>query len=128
MKKFRTLIPIKIMSLDFANFDHNAPPPHPGEVLREDMLPSTRLSAADLARHIGVSHRVLADVLDERQPVTLDLARRLGAAFGCGAHYWLGLQIQYDLYQARVAEPVVVKPLLMARTRSAGAAASAARS
>jgi len=128
MKKFRTRISKKIMSLDFATFDHNAPPPHPGEVLREDMLPSIRLSAADLARHIGVSPRLIADVLAERQPVTLDLARRLGAAFGCGAHYWLGLQIQHDLYQARVAEPVPVKPLPRAMTRSVGTAASMARS
>ncbi len=128
MKKFRTRNIEKIMSLDFATFDHNAPPPHPGEVLREDMLPSIRLSAVELARHLGVSPRMLADVLDERQPVTLDLARRLGAAFGCGAHYWLGLQIQYDLYQARVAEPVVVKPLPRALMRLVGAQASVAGS
>ena len=90
-------------------------PPHPGEVLRDDVLPRIGLSRAAVARHLGISPRTLGEILSERRPVTLDLAQRFGAAFGSGAHYWLGLQIQHDLWIAHSADPVVMKPLVAAR-------------
>ena len=73
-------------------------PPHPGEILREDMLPHFHVSARELARHIGVPLRTLDTVLAERGPVTRSLARRLGSSLGHGPQYWLALQSQYDLW------------------------------
>ncbi len=73
-------------------------PPHPGEILREDMLPHFNVTARELARHIGVSARKLETVLEERAPITQPLAKRLGTALGQGARYWLALQLQYDLW------------------------------
>lgn len=91
-------------------YGHHTPPPHPGEVLREDILPHYHLTRAELARHLKISTRLLGDVLRERRPITLDLALRLGAAFGQGPHFWLGLQAQFDLWHARRREPDV-RPL-----------------
>ena len=73
-------------------------PPHPGEILREDMLPHFHVSAGELARHLGVPLRTLNRVLSETAPVTQPLAKRLGASLGQGAHFWLALQSQYDLW------------------------------
>ena len=76
----------------------DTPPPHPGEILREDMLPHFKVTAEELARHIGISIATLTSVLSERAPITRSLATRLGTSLGQGARYWLALQLQYDLW------------------------------
>lgn len=73
-------------------------PLHPGEILREDILPHYNVTADELARHIGVPARTLDTVLNETAPITETLAKRLGASLGQGARYWLALQLQYDLW------------------------------
>lgn len=90
-------------------------PPHPGEILREDILPHVAMSRAELARHLGISPRALGDLLAERRAVTLDLAMRLGAALGQGARYWLGVQTQHDVWQASRLEAAPVPPIAWGR-------------
>ena len=80
-------------------------PPHPGEVLREDMLPHFKITAAELARHIGVPRHTLDTVIAERAPVTGALAERLGSTLGHGARYWLALQLQYDVWHGSLSAP-----------------------
>ena len=82
-------------------------PPHPGEILRDDILPVLGLSRVKIARALGIGTRKLSLLLNERTPITLDLALRLGTVLGQGARYWLGLQMQHDLWQA--AQPVQLK-------------------
>jgi len=88
-------------------------PVHPGEVLREDILPALKLSKSALARALGVSRGKLDGLLKERTPVSLDLAFRLGIVLGHGARYWLGLQMQHDIWCAEQGAPasLKVKPL-----------------
>ena len=93
-------------------FGHELAPPHPGEILREDLLPKLGMSRAGLARHLGISVRRLGGLLAERLPVTLDLALRLSAAFGHGTRYWLGLQVQHDIWCAEQGASVAVKPVV----------------
>jgi antitoxin HigA-1 len=88
-------------------FGRETSPPHPGEVLREDILPHYTLTRGQLAKHLQISTRVLNEFVRERRDINLDLAMRLGEAFGQGAHFWLGLQMQHDLWQARHREPSV---------------------
>lgn len=93
--------------------DHGseAAPPHPGEILRDDVLPCLEMSAADLARHLGVTEKEIHALLSEERPVTPDLASRLGIAFGQGARYWIALQAQYDGWKAEAETPEGVRPL-----------------
>jgi addiction module HigA family antidote len=58
------------------------------------------MTPARLARHLGIETAALLALLAERTSVTPDLAQRLGQALGQGAHHWLALQMQYDLWQA----------------------------
>ena len=97
----------------------DAGPPHPGEILREDILPLLALSRRELARHLSISPRVLSEVLSERRAVTLDLAMRLGAALGQGARYWLGLQAQHDVWRASLAEAAPVQPIAWGKRQRA---------
>ncbi|MFP9230719.1 HigA family addiction module antitoxin [Pectobacterium cacticida] len=77
---------------------HN--PPHPGEALREDVLPAINMTVAGLARHIGYSRGQLSTVLNCRAAITADLAYRLELAGLGKAHQYLAEQAAYDLWQA----------------------------
>ena len=75
-------------------------PVHPGETLRED-LDALGMSAAGLARRIGVPADRIARILDGVGAITGDTAQRLGRHFGTSGAFWLNLQ---RLYEARLAE------------------------
>jgi addiction module HigA family antidote len=70
---------------------------HPGELLREDVLPALGRSHAEIARLLGVSRQTLHAILTERQPVTPLMALKLGKLCGNGPELWLALQARYDL-------------------------------
>jgi addiction module HigA family antidote len=73
------------------------PPMHPGELLREDVLPALGRSRAEIARLLGVSRQTLHSIVAERAPVTPEMALRLGKLCGNGPELWLALQSRYDL-------------------------------
>ncbi len=76
------------------------PPMHPGELLREDVLPALGRTKTEIAGLLGISRQTLYDILAEQQPVTPGMALRLGKLFGNGPTLWLNLQRRYDLWQA----------------------------
>lgn len=79
-------------------------PPHPGEGLREDILPALGLSITALAKHIGYSRVQLSTVLNGRAAVSADLAWRLEIAGLGSAKSYLAEQAAYDLWQAQHRE------------------------
>lgn len=76
-------------------------PVHPGEVLREIVLPAVDRPAAEVAKALGITTKYLNDLVQERVPLSPELAIRLEAAFGRSAPAWLRLQESYDLWHAR---------------------------
>ena len=88
------------MSLELNYEQWGYGPPHPGAILREQILPRLGIDRAELARRLDVRPARLADLIAERRPISLDIARRLGKAFGNGARYWLALQMQHDVWTA----------------------------
>jgi antitoxin HigA-1 len=94
------------------NYEHlGYGPPHPGEILREQIVPRLAITRKELATRLGVSLARLADILNEKRPVSLDMARRLGKAFGNGPRYWLALQMQHDVWHAEREDSLVVEPI-----------------
>lgn len=98
---------------------HN--PPHPGETLRDDVLPALGLSVTDAAGQLGVTRVSLSRLLNGRAGVSPEMALRLerwlGADNGGRASVWLGMQAAYDLWQAQKASRAVlnkIKPLALA--------------
>ena len=75
-------------------------PLHPGELLREDVLPAMGLAKAEIARRLGVSRQTLYDIIDEKKPITPAMALRIGKFCGNGPELWLNLQKTFDLWQA----------------------------
>ena len=81
-------------------------PPHPGESIREDILPALNLSVTEAAKQLGVSRVTLSRVINAQAGISADMARRLeawlgGPKRGPAAESWLRLQADYDLWQAR---------------------------
>ena len=75
-------------------------PTHPGELLAQDVIPATGRSKAEIARLLGISRQTLFDILAQRQPVTQQVAVRLGKLFGKGAGLWVRMQAAHDLWRA----------------------------
>jgi addiction module HigA family antidote len=71
------------------------PAMHPGELLREEILPALGKPKAEIARLLGISRQHFYDIIAERQPVTAAMALRLGKLCGNGPDVWLN-----DLEQA----------------------------
>jgi len=76
-------------------------PPHPGELLREDVINELGLSVKDVAEHLKMSRVSLSRVLNKHAAISLDLALRLEMAGMSTARAWLAMQLNYDLAQAR---------------------------
>ena len=78
----------------------NRQPTHPGEILREDVLPTLGLSVSEAARRLGVSRQQLHRVLACTHPVTTEMALRIGKFAGNGPGLWLRMQQAHDLWHA----------------------------
>jgi len=79
------------------------PAVHPGEILREDVLPALGRPKAEIARLLGISRQQLYDILDEKKPVSVETALRLGKLCGNGPVLWINLQQAWDLERAEAA-------------------------
>ena len=81
-------------------------PPHPGEALREDVLPALGLTVTDAALQLGVTRPALSRVLNGHAAISPEMALRLekwlGVERGGSAAAWLAQQSAYDLWKARV--------------------------
>ncbi len=76
------------------------PPIHPGEVVREDVLPALGLSVSEAARRLGVSRQQLHRILACTHPITTEMALRIGRLAGNGPGLWLRMQQAHDLWHA----------------------------
>ena len=68
------------------------PPIHPGEIVREDVLPALGLSVSEAARRLGISRQQLHRVLACTHPITTEMALRIGKLAGNGPGLWLRMQ------------------------------------
>jgi addiction module HigA family antidote len=78
-------------------------PIHPGEILREEFMAPSRLSAHALAMALRVPATRVGEIVRGRRAITADTALRLARYFGTSSDLWVGLQAEYDLRVARHA-------------------------
>lgn len=76
---------------------------HPGEVLSEEFLKPFEISQNRLAREIRVPPRRVNEIVLGKRAITPDTALRLARYFGTSERFWLGLQMDFDLEEARAA-------------------------
>jgi antitoxin HigA-1 len=95
------------------------PPVHPGEIIKEDILPSVGLSVTAAAKALGVSRQMLHGILAGRKPLSAVMCLKVARLFGGSPEVWMRLQASYDLKKselnkkvmARVARIVPIKPV-----------------
>ncbi len=82
------------------HFSKLRPPAHPGEILKEDVLPALRLSVSEAARQLRISRQTLHRILKGTHGITPEMAVRLGKFCGNGPGLWLRMQQSLDLWEA----------------------------
>lgn len=80
---------------------HAAPRPHPGRILLEQFMKPQGLSQNALARELAVPPRRINEIILGKRGISADTALRLARHFGNSPHYWMQLQAELDLAEAR---------------------------
>jgi len=90
-------------------------PPHPGETLRDDVLPALGLTVTDAATQLGVTRAALSRVLNGKAAISPEMALRLerwlGIERGGRASVWLAMQSACDLWVAERTAKAVLKKI-----------------
>lgn len=74
---------------------------YPGEILLEEFLRPLEVSQNRLAREISVPPRRINEIVLGKRSITADTALRLARYFGTSDSFWMGLQADYDLEEAK---------------------------
>ena len=83
-----------------ANNIEPSEPIHPGEVLKDE-IEYRGISQRKLAEQIGISYKVINDILNGRRPITTNTSLLLEAALGYPAHILTGMQMDYNMQTAK---------------------------
>ena len=76
-------------------------PAHPGKILKTGYIDELHLSVAEGALKLGVSRKTIYDIINGKASITPAMALKIAKAFNSDAQFWLDLQTQYDLWQAK---------------------------
>ena len=85
------------------------PPVHPGEIIKEDILPAVGLSVTAAAKALGVSRRMLHDILGGRKPLSAVMCLEVARLFGSSPEVWMRLQAAYDLKKSEQNKKVMAR-------------------
>ena len=76
------------------------PPTRPGEMLLEEFIRPLAITQSELAARLGISFPRLNEIVRGKRAITSDTALRLARVLGMSADFWLGLQLDWDLWHA----------------------------
>lgn len=76
-------------------------PPNPGGIVRRQCLDPLKLSVTEAAKGLGVTRQALSDLVNGKAGISIEMAIRLSKSFGSSPETWLGMQMAYDLWEAR---------------------------
>lgn len=85
-------------------------PAHPGEVLREWLPEGMTVTSA--AQALQISRVTLSKVLNGKAGISASMALRLSQWLGTSPDVWLGMQSQWDLWQAEQNPLPKIQPLV----------------
>jgi antitoxin HigA-1 len=92
------------------------PPTRPGEMLLEEFIKPLAITQSELAARLGISFPRLNEIIRGKRSITSDTALRLGRVVGMSADFWLGLQLDWDLWHAmRGAKAIEIDRLVSLR-------------
>lgn len=94
------------------------PPTHPGEMLLREFLEPLNISQTIFAQRLGISFLRLNELINGRRGMTPDTALQLEQVLEMPADFWLGLQLDWDLWHAMRSEDAkaIARPAPLKRT------------
>jgi addiction module HigA family antidote len=84
---------------------------HPGEILLEEFLMPMAISQTRLAISIGVPSRRINEIVQGKRGITADTALHLAKVFGTSVQFWMGLQDEYEIREARASTGQYPQPI-----------------
>lgn len=81
--------------------DPKRKPTHPGMMIREDILPTLKITQGELAQSLGVSRFMVSNIIHEKRLVTAEMAIRISTALGGSPESWLRMQGALDLWKVQ---------------------------
>lgn len=75
-------------------------PVHPGKILK-DCIEELGLSITEAAKHLQISRQALSNVINCHNRITAEMALRVSTVIGSSPEFWLNMQLNYDLAEAR---------------------------
>jgi len=79
----------------------------PGEILQEEFLVPMNISQYRLAKELNIPQTRIGGIINGSRRITADTAMRFSLFFGNSAKFWLGLQNDFDIEQAKHIRPAV---------------------
>ena len=76
-------------------------PPHPGQLLLEGYMKPLNLSISEFALKLGMSRKCLSEIINGKARISTETALKIEKSLKSRAGFWLDLQQEYDLWQAR---------------------------
>ena len=92
-------------------------PCHPGELLWEEYL-TLNISITEFAKQIGVSRKVLSDVVNEKAGISPVMSLRLSKALNKSPQFWLTMQMNYDLFKVQKKSRKAIKAVRSVRWKT----------
>lgn len=75
-------------------------PVHPG-ILIKDNIETLGISVTEFAFKLGVSRQIVSRIINQKAGISTEMALKLAKAFNTAPEFWINMQVQYDLAQAR---------------------------
>ena len=93
--------------------DKQRQPTHPGEILREDVLPALRMTQTNFAQRLGVSRLSVSELLHGKRSMSPEMAARVARLLRGTPEIWLRMQAARDLWEIEMDSDRLasVKPL-----------------
>ena len=76
-------------------------PPHPGDLIRSEIIEALGLSISKAASILKVRRATLSDLLNGKSALTPEMALRIEKAFGPEMDHLLRMQVAYDVSRMR---------------------------
>lgn len=76
-------------------------PPHPGTLLLEGYMKPLKLTITEFALKLGMSRKCLSAIINGKSAISTEMALKIEKSLKSRAGFWLDLQQEYDLWQAR---------------------------
>jgi addiction module HigA family antidote len=83
----------------------------PGEILQEEFLIPLGISQYRLAKELNIPQTRISGIINSSRRITADTALRLSLFFGNSAKFWLGLQNDFDIENAKSFQPSIYQQI-----------------